>query len=335
MNIFFAAGVVVCVVLVGAMLVLAIRGYRRLRSASRGTTDVADAAQHQPGLLLFFIVSFLLCVTLSTIYFEPRFLSDPLAVPSHDGVLLFKSTAAITGLAFFVTHILLFWFAFRYRQREGRRANYELGSVRLELVWTIVPLIAFVFLFLWGQTLWAKFNDPLTGNDVLELHVMGEQFNWKVRYPGADGIAGRSSFGLISENNPFGVDPADPNSADDFVPVQMHIPKNRYVRLMLNAHDVIHSFYIPNFQLKMDAVPGMVTTLQFKATTSTAEMRERSGRPDFNYEVACAELCGRMHFGMKLILVVDEPEDFDAWYADQRSRALQASLQPHPYTPHP
>ncbi len=291
--------------------------------------------RHQPRLLLFFIVSFLLCVTLSTLYYASRFLPDPVALPSHNGVLLFKATTVITGVAFFITHILLFWFAYRYRARAGHRAEYILGSVRLELVWTVVPLAAFIFLFLWGQTLWAKFHEDVVGRDVLVLHVMGEQFNWKVRYPGADGMAGRSAFGLISESNPFGVDPTDPHSADDFVPVQMHIPKNKRVKLMLNAHDVIHSFYIPNFQLKMDAVPGMVTTLQFTATASTNEMRDRLGRPDFNYEVACAELCGRMHFGMKLILVVDEQQDFDAWYADQQSHALQASLQPTPYTTRP
>lgn len=316
MNTLLAVEVLVCVVLFSAVAVLVIKAYRRLQCVPGGRVQRGRPGERQPGLLLFFIVSFLVCVTLSTLYYASRFLPVAVASPADGVVPLFNTTVIITGIAFFITHILLFWFAFRYRAKSDHRASYITGSLRLELVWTVVPLAAFIFLFLWGQSLWARINDAAV-DGALVLHVMGEQFNWKVRYPGRDGVAGRSAFGLITESNPFGLDLTDPRGADDFVPVQMHIPKNQPVKLLLHSHDVIHSFFIPHFHLKMDAVPGMVTTLQFTATTSTAEMRERLGNPDFNYEVACAELCGRMHFGMKLILVVDEPEAFDAWHAIQ------------------
>ncbi len=272
----------------------------------------------QPQLLLFFLIFFIISVVASWLYYSDNFLPYPSSYIGREIVPLFNTTLAITGFTFFLTQILLFSFAFAYRTRAGRKARFLKNLLKLELSWTLIPAAVFIFFFLWGQALWAKIQAEPLGN-ALELDVMGEQFTWRVRYPGEDKVLGNADFRHINELNQMGIDFGDPHSQDDFVPVQMHVPKNKPVKLYLRTRDVIHSFFIPFFRVKMDAVPGLVTTLNFTPTTTTAEMREELKDPDFNYEIACAELCGRMHFAMKLILVVDEPEEFEEWYSKQKS----------------
>lgn len=274
---------------------------------------------HQSWLLLSFIALFVLCVTYSTIHFSGKFLPPGTAEPESDVRPLFNMTAVLTGIAFFLTQILLFYFPFRYRAVSTRRASYVTGIAALEFVWTFITAVAFLFLFLWGHRLWKAVTRPPEGN-VLVLEVLGEQFHWSVRYPGPDGVLGKADFRFTSAANRMGIDTSDVHAKDDFVPLQMHIPKGRPVKLLLRSNDVIHSFFIPYFKVKMDAVPGMTTRTYFTATTSTEEMRTELNNEHFDYEVACAELCGRLHFGMKLILKVDEPEAFDKWSSAQEKR---------------
>lgn len=260
---------------------------------------------------------FLGCVVASTWYYADRFLPAAVARPTDAITPLFNVTTMLTGLAFFLTQALLFFFAFRFRTRQYSQAKYTTGNLKLELVWTLIPATTFIALFAWGQALWTKLTQE--PDNTLEIEVVAEQFVWRMRYPGEDGELGRAGFTWISNDNPLGMDFSDPHTRDDFVPLQMHIPKNRPIKVLLRSKDVIHDFYIPHFHTKMDAVPGLTTALHFEATTSTTEMREKLQDPDFNYEVACAELCGRMHFAMKFILVVDEPATFDEWYHNQQS----------------
>lgn len=292
--------------------------FKNIQPKCEGNSTAQRINAFQPYLLLFFGITFMFCVIVSTSYYTNKFLPFPAAKPYTDIISLFSTTTIATGTAFLITQILLFFFAFRFRSSSGRKASYIKGSSGLELLWTIAPAIVFVSLFLWGQTLWNKIINVPPG-EVLEIEVMAEQFNWKTKYPGKDKKAGKVSMRFISATNDMGIDKSDPNSRDDFIPLQMHVPKNRPVRLLLRSKDVIHSFYLPQFRTKMDAVPGMITTLSFTAIYSTQEMREKLHDPDFNYEVACAELCGRMHFAMKLILVVDESAEFERWASEQKS----------------
>lgn len=270
----------------------------------------------QPLLLLSFMIIFLLCVIGSTIHYSGKFLPPPPSKPGNAAVPLFNTTLIITGAAFFVTQILLFFLPFYFRTNAKRTAAFLPDNLKLEFVWTIIPAISFLLLFLWGQKLWSQvIAAPV--KDALQIEVVAEQFNWKARYPGRDGKLGRGGFRFITQSNAMGLDGRDVNGRDDFVPVQMHIPKGREIALRLWSKDVIHSFYIPFFHTKMDAVPGMMTSTHFTAMATTDEMRAQLRDPGFNYEVACAELCGRMHFAMKLILVVDEPADFERWSLQQ------------------
>jgi cytochrome c oxidase subunit 2 len=317
-NTVILIGVLIFLQAIALLGLLVIKRYLHVHKKTIESRVLKLFNNHQGNLLLFFIVFFLSGVIISTIYYSKNFLPFPVAIPATGIVALFNTTTVLTSIAFFLTQTLLFYFAYRYRTKPYRSAQYITGSPKLELVWTIIPAACFIFLFLWGQVLWAKITTPPTGN-VLTLEVMGQQFNWVVRYPGKDEKLGRAVFDFISEDNTIGIDINDLASNDDFIPLQMHIPKNRPVKLNLRSKDVIHSFYIPYFRTKMDALPGMSTTLHFTATTTTEEMREELNDPDFNYEVACAELCGRMHFVMKLILIVDEPEEFDRWNSNQKS----------------
>jgi len=115
------------------------------------------------------------------------------------------------------------------------------------------------------------------------------------------------------------LDLTDKNSFDDFKSLELHIPKGKEVLLKIRAKDVLHSVYLPHFRVKMDAVPGMETSFKFVATKSTEDMRTETGNPNFNYEMACAEICGKGHFSMRFLVVVDEPEAYEKWKASQES----------------
>jgi cytochrome c oxidase subunit 2 len=272
---------------------------------------------NQNRFAIFFLVVFLGAVIGATVYYSKNFLPYPAAVPATHVIPLFVTISIATGITFLVTQILLFYFLFRNKTTAARNAKFQVGSFKLELTWSVLTTVFFIFLFVWGEMLWLKIVDKAP-DDALTIEVVGQQFNWKVRYGGQDQKLGRASFRFVGADNDSGVDPSDPDGKDDFIPVQMHVPKTRPIHLILRSNDVIHSFYIPYFRSKMDAVPGMITGINFTPILSTQEMRVKRNDPEFNYEIACAELCGRMHFAMKLILVVDEPRDFDAWYRLQK-----------------
>ena len=152
---------------------------------------------------------------------------------------------------------------------------------------------------------------------------MGKQFNWMVRYPGKDNQLGLVKHTLIDATNEFGLDFQDKATMDDFMPMEIHVPKGRPVLLKIRARDVLHSVYMPHFRLKMDAVPGMPTSFWFIPTKTTAEMQNETGNSNFKYELACAEICGRGHFAMRMVVVVEEEEDYQRWLAAQKPFAEQ------------
>ena len=114
------------------------------------------------------------------------------------------------------------------------------------------------------------------------------------------------------------MDYTDESAMDDIiVSNELYLPNNKAVLVKIRALDVLHAFYLAHFRVKMDAVPGTPTRFWFKPTVSTAQMRERLNKPDFNYELACAEMCGKGHFGMMRPVVVVEEDEFNAWLNKQ------------------
>ncbi|TRX61731.1 cytochrome c oxidase subunit II [Fulvivirga sp. M361] len=243
-----------------------------------------------------------------------------LPVASDHGVwtdTLFWVTMAVTGIVFIITNVLLFWFSYAYQHKDGVKAKFYPDNVKLELLWTVVPAIVLAGLVFTGLQAWNDITSAAS-EDAEIVEIMGYQFAWGVRYPGVkDNALGEYNYQLIDAVNQFGMDLKDKNSYDDFMPIEMHIPKGKEVLLKIRARDVLHSVFLPHFRVKMDAVPGMPTHFKFTATKSTQDMREELGDPEFDYFVTCTEICGKGHFSMKLKLVVDEPADFEKWKSEQ------------------
>jgi cytochrome c oxidase subunit 2 len=193
---------------------------------------------------------------------------------------LFSLIQWITGVIFLGVMGALLAFVVKYRHREGRRATYTHGSTVLEVLWTIVPAIILIVLFMLSQSIWWSIKGSVPDSN-FQVHVTAKQFNWEVTYPGPDGQFGTDD-DLTLEN-------------------ELHVPINTVVVVTLQSRDVIHSFFLPNLRLKQDAVPGREIRAWFEAT--------EPGR----YELPCAELCGFGHSGMLGYLTVSSPEDYSKW----------------------
>lgn len=258
---------------------------------------------------------------------------DDMMVPlaSEHGVeidSLFWLTMIVIGVVFVITHILLFFYSYKYQHKEGKRAYYYPHNNKVEIIWTVIPAIVMAMLVFSGWKTWAKITSPAP-QDAVIVEVMGKQFNWMVRYPGADNQLGLVKHTLINSNNEFGIDFTDKNSQDDFQSESstFRVPKGKPVLLKIRARDVIHSVFLPHFRVKMDAVPGMPTSFWFIPTKTTAEMQDETSNPDFQYELACTEVCGRGHFAMKMVMIVEEQEDYDAWVAGQSKKTFASLIQ--------
>ena len=227
-------------------------------------------------------------------------------------------TIAVTGLVFFITQILLFWFAFKYQEKDGRKAFYFAHSTKLELVWTTIPAIALLILVVFGLRIWFKVTgDP--PKDAIVVEVTGHQFAWDFRYPGADKMLGKKDYKKTTGKNNLGVDFDDPASHDDIhVAGTLHLPVGVPVKMVINAQDVIHDVGLPQFRIKMDAVPGIPTTQWFTPKYTTEEMKKRSGNPNYAYEISCDQMCGSGHFSMRAVIIVETMDEYKKWLAEQK-----------------
>jgi cytochrome c oxidase subunit 2 len=208
----------------------------------------------------------------------------------------------------------------RFRRGANPRASY-LGakgklSKGLEVAVAIVEVVLLVF---YAIPAWAKRVQNLPSEtEAVVVRVVGQQFAWEVHYPGPDGKFGRTDVKLVSADNPLGLDRSDPDAKDDFNSEnQLHVQVNRPVLVHLSSKDVIHSFGLYEMRVKQDAVPGLQIPVWFIPTVTTAEMRARTGKADYDYEIACSQLCGLGHFRMRGFVVVDSADDYQKWMADQ------------------
>jgi cytochrome c oxidase subunit II len=228
-------------------------------------------------------------------------------------------TIGVTGVIFIITQILLFWFCFRYQERDGQKATFFAHSTKLELLWTTVPAIFLTILVVFGLINWFKMTgNPPDGAAVVE--ITGHQFAWEMRYPGKDKILGKKDFKKYNtpSGNILGVDFEDVNSMDDLHTTEMHLVVGKPVKLVINSMDVIHDVGLNHFRMKMDAVPGIPTTLWFTPSITTADMKVKTGNPNFVYEISCDQLCGKSHFSMRGVIVVEKQEQYDKWIAEQK-----------------
>lgn len=285
----------------------------------KGEDRTDDNSRIHGTLSLLFLIIGMGALVWSLIHFSPRFL--PPASSEHGPIIdeQFNITLVLTGIVFIICQIALFWFAYRYRKAAGHKAHYFPDNDKLEITWTIIPAIAMTFLVVKGMGAWYKITGP-EPPDSIAIEVTGKQFAWFVRYPGADGIFGsKGPLTMIAEdeNNVLGLDWSDPASRDDIIANALVLPANRPVHVRLRALDVLHSFFLPHMRVKMDVVPGTPTRFWFTPTKTTEEMRQTEG-PDFNYFLACAELCGPNHFSMAKAVEVIPADSFDNWIAQHQ-----------------
>jgi cytochrome c oxidase subunit II len=183
-----------------------------------------------------------------------------------------------------------------------------------------VALVEAVLLIGFAIPLWAARVDDLpSASEALTVQVTGEQFAWNVHYAGPDGVFGRTDLTLLDlQSNPLGLDRDDPAAKDDVTMLnQLYLPVNRPIIVRLRSKDVIHSFGVPEFRVKQDAIPGLTIPIHFIPTVTTAEMRTRKGNPEFQYEIACAQLCGIGHAAMRGFVTVQTAEEFQKWLEEQ------------------
>ena len=211
----------------------------------------------------------------------------------------------VTGVVFVGVILFTAYCTYRYRYKEGEKAEYEPENPKLEWWLTILTSIGVAVMLAPGLWVW---NDFVTvPEDAAEFEVVAKQWGWSYRFPGKDGKLGTTEAKNINENNPFGINPKDKNGRDDILidDAEVHLPINQPVKVLLRSIDVLHDFYVPQFRAKMDMVPGTVTYFWFTPT--------RTGE----FDVLCFELCGVGHYAMRGTVVVDSESDFQAWLNEQ------------------
>lgn len=336
--------IILCIILIAVVLVQ-IGKVTELTAQIKGEREVMrDSSKWNGWLSVGFMVVFLAATIWSAWHYKNVMLGyGPHEAASAHGKELdsmFNLTLIFTGIVFVITTIALFWFAYKYRWSENRKAQFIAHDNRLEMIWTAVPAVVMTLLVVRGLNAWnTVMADVGSDEDYMEIEATAQQFNWIIRYPGPDGKLGARDYKLTSASNQIGQDFTDPKSWDDVVPGQeLYLPEGKKVRVRIIAKDVLHNFYLPHFRVKMDAVPGLPTYFVFTPEKTTAEYRNELRKyPEYNqpfdpadptgpkrwekfeYELACAELCGKGHYSMRRIFRVVPQEEFDAWYRQQES----------------
>lgn len=234
----------------------------------------------------------------------------------HEIDFIFYLILWLTGVTAVAVFSVMIYFIVKYRARPGVPAIHSHGNNTLEVIWTTIPVFIFLALAIYGNEQWTQMRLRTPPADALPVAVVGEQFGWNVRYPGADGKLAKMVASKVGKDNPFGVDPADPDGMDDFTTYNdIVFPINRPVRLYLSSKDVIHAFYVPEFRLYQDMVPGRVYDFVWLKAEATG-----------NFQLACNQLCGQGHYKMFGKLAVVGESDYQAW-AKSKAPAPTASAE--------
>jgi len=219
---------------------------------------------------------------------------------------------ACTGTMFLVGHLLLGYMIVDNGRKD--RVSLRMATPKTEKMFSVVlgflmALAAEGGVVVIGVPVWDEYYRAEVPENAVTVEVLAQQFVWNFRYPGPDRVFGRTDPSLYDDvTNPWGLDRSDPAAADDLVMINnLYLPANEMVHLVMKSRDVIHSFFLPHFRVKQDAVPGMSIDVKFTAT--------RTG----DFDIACTELCGGSHYFMQGFLHVLPRAEFDSWLAEQGS----------------
>ncbi len=342
----FLIAILILVLLV--VILLQISKVSELSRKIRGQEESERKANDRTALwLVVFMIAFLIFCVASALYYKNIMLGygPHQSASAHGGDIdsLFNTTLFFTGIVFVLTQILLFWYSFKYRYKKGNISTFFAHDTNLELVWTGIPVVVMTFLVVQGLLVWNEVMPDLDPeSEYLEIEATGYQFAWDLRYPGEDGALGTKNFRKIVPGvNSLGIDWTDDKSVDDILlsgSDEIVLPVDTTIRVRITSKDVLHNFYLPHFRVKMDAIPGLPTYFIFNPILTTEEYRQNlkeypewqvPADPEdpegpqrweaFNYELACAELCGKGHYSMKRIIKIVERDEYEEWLATKNS----------------
>ena len=326
---------------------------------SSDSSQVAnDKDNNLQGYLMFGFLAFLYIFTIYGLF---KWGNLPLHTPAsaHGGQIdnLMNITWVLIFVVQAITQVLLYYFAFKYKGKKDQKALYFADNNKLEAIWSIIPAVVLAGLILYGLYAWTNIMFIDEEEDTVVVELYAQQFKWTARIAGEDNVLGKANVRYIEGVNTLGVDLSDPNAQDDIVVTELHIPKGKKIHFKFRSQDVLHSAYFPHFRAQMNCVPGMVTEFAFTPIYTTAEYREMpemiekvahinelrakkslelvaKGQPGldpytFDYLLLCNKICGASHYNMQMKVVVDTPEEYKKWLAQQTTlvNEVKASLE--------
>lgn len=276
--------------------------------------------------VLFLVTFFGFCLWL---FFKYKSKLLPEAASAHGPAIdnLFNVTTAVIAFTFVLTHIIMVYQIYKNVSKKGKKAVYFAHSNKLEMVWTIIPAIVLSGLIAYGLTVWSDVMYA-GSKEATIVELYSKQFDWTARYAGKDNLLGKSDFRKIVDGNDLGL-VTDPKSDDDIiVKGELHLELGKPVLFKFRSRDVIHSAFMPHFRAQMNCVPGMETTFEFTPTITSQQMRKKLNNEKFNYVLMCNKVCGASHFNMQMDIIVDTPDEYNKWMAEQQTWMQKQATMP-------
>jgi cytochrome c oxidase subunit 2 len=325
-----------------------------LSQAKKEDNQVAnDNDNNLNGKLMFAFLLFIYGITIFSFWsYGDVFLPEAASEHGADYDQLMWISFAIILVVQTITQALLHYFSYKYRGKKGNKALFYADNDKLEMIWTVIPVIVLAGLILYGLYTWTDIMNVEENDEALVVELYAQQFNWKARYAGEDGVLGDANVRFLQDfdgRNLVGIDATDPNGFDDVVVQELHLPVGREVIFKMRSQDVLHSAYMPHFRAQMNCVPGMITEFAFTPTLTTEEMRlnpdmvakvkkinkirvenskeliakgEEALEPyEFDYMLLCNKICGASHYNMQMKIIVESKEDFEKWMEQQQTFA--------------
>ncbi|MDA9015332.1 cytochrome c oxidase subunit II [Flavobacteriaceae bacterium] len=350
MNIFLILSVLVLI----AISIWQITKIFELSQAKKVNTQVADDSDNNlNGKLMFAFLIFIYGITIFSFWnYGDVLLPDAASEHGADYDNLMWISFAIIFFVQTITQALLHYFSYKYRGEKGKKALFYADNEKLEMIWTIIPVITLAGLILYGLYTWTDIMTVKENDEALVVELYAQQFNWKARYAGEDGVLGDANVRFLQDfegRNLVGIDATDPNGFDDVVVQELHLPVGREVIFKMRSQDVLHSAYMPFFRAQMNCVPGMITEFAFTPNKTTEEMRidpdmtakvkkinklrvEKSKELvasgdtaldpyEFDFLLLCNKICGASHYNMQMKIIVETEKEFEEWMTSQQTFA--------------